>query len=254
MGASRTLVAADSDVINCGDIAAIDGVAKITIAAWTKRTSAGSIVAIGKRTGGGGGANQSLILPYSDGVIYFAVSNGSNAYGTVINNVTTWQHLALVFDGTLADNPTRLKGFINGAPQSLSFVGTVPTTTANCGDFKIGQADDFGHGDMSFAHCLLYTDALTADQIAEIMWKPGSLPASCVGYWAGFESGNEPDRSGSGNTGANTGAAEATDGPPVSIGELLRTVRASAAAVGGGSLLVRLQNEGLFCNYGGRAA
>jgi hypothetical protein len=51
-------------------------------------------------------------------------------YSTVIS-AGAWAHVAWAFDGSGGDNASRLKCYVAGAPLTLSWVGTIPATTAN---------------------------------------------------------------------------------------------------------------------------
>ena len=75
------------------------------------------------------------------------VRNGvNNAYGDTVTTLQAdqWYHLAMVYNGSGIDNASRLKLYINGVNESLTWVGTIPSTTcaSNTGDFRIGRYDD----------------------------------------------------------------------------------------------------------------
>jgi hypothetical protein len=62
------------------------------------------------------------------------MANGGNTYGyTSSGNATfgEWNHVGFVFDGNGAGNAERLKIFINGYEESVSYVGTIPALTHN---------------------------------------------------------------------------------------------------------------------------
>lgn len=59
-------------------------------------------------------------------------AGGTKATGTTANFVCSanaWHHVAYVFDGTATGNSNRMKIYVDGNPQALSFVNTVPSTT-----------------------------------------------------------------------------------------------------------------------------
>lgn len=72
--------------------------------------------------------NRFGVLKFSDDNIYVYCNNG-------IGNVSFASYLgaatlvSVVFDGSLTGNANRLKLYLNGVQQTLSFSGTVPTTT-----------------------------------------------------------------------------------------------------------------------------
>ena len=65
--------------------------------------------------------------------VLVSVSNGTNINGYTTNallTASTWKHVAFVFDGTQSTNATKLKVYVNGALQTLTFsAGTIDTST-----------------------------------------------------------------------------------------------------------------------------
>jgi len=59
-----------------------------------------------------------------------AASRGEFDYSTVYT-AGTWARVTMVYDGSQTDNPGRLKLYINGDNQTMSFVGTIPATGPN---------------------------------------------------------------------------------------------------------------------------
>jgi len=154
-----------SDNVALGDITQVDGVGKVTLAAWIKRSAAGAKVFVGKQA-----SNQDLgIEAYSDGKLYFDLSKGSSASGSITLNDTAWHHVALVFDGTLTGNANRLKGYVDGVQKTLTFSGTVGTLTSTSttafnigkmsGEYSAGQVDD----------TWLYARALSLAEVQDLM-------------------------------------------------------------------------------------
>jgi predicted esterase len=65
--------------------------------------------------------------------VHFTVANGTDVKGVTASNVVspnTWYHVAAVFDGTQTGNANRMKIYINGVSQTLSFTGTIPAITS----------------------------------------------------------------------------------------------------------------------------
>jgi chitodextrinase len=148
-----------------GNITQINGVSKVTLAAWIKRSASGAKVFVGKQA-----SNQDLAIEaYSDGKVYFDLSKGSTASGSITLNDTAWHHVALVYDGTLTGNANRLKGYVDGAQKTLAFSGTVGTTTSTnttpfnigkmSGEYSAGQVDD----------TWLYSRALSQAEVQDLM-------------------------------------------------------------------------------------
>jgi len=155
---------------------ALNSISKGSMLFLGKRNASTSHVIMGKHSGG----EAFVGYVYGDGVIYFQVNTTGSAYGYVTNSGTSWHNYALVFDGTASGNSNRCKIYINGAAQSLSFIGTIPATTpATAGVFRIGKdgtlADQqTGLTDMT----LIYTDAVSSSWVTTIYnnWNsPGNL-------------------------------------------------------------------------------
>ena len=165
---AMTFNRAATNYIDCGDINIIDGASVLTIAVWIKASATDSTLAIvGKRTDN----NNRMHIYIGDDRIYWNVSNGGSKYGHSAFTRTDWAHLVMVFDGSGADNASRLKGYVDGAAQSLSFAGTIATTLADHGTnaFTIGtQLGVDWAFDGQIGEVALWDTALTADQAGDL--------------------------------------------------------------------------------------
>jgi hypothetical protein len=129
-----------TDYVSIGNIAEANGQTAITLAGWVKRNAAGARVALGKQ--GSAGANTLTIAAWSDGRVYFGVGGSSWTGGSVQLDDTSWHHVAFVFDGALSGNALRLKGYVDGVQRTLTFGGTIPSTTSASTDpFRVGRID-----------------------------------------------------------------------------------------------------------------
>ena len=165
-----------SDNVTLGNITQINGASKLTLATWMKRTSAGSKVLIGKQA-----TNQDMAIEaYGDGRIYFQMSKGSDTYGYLSLNDTAWHHIALVFDGTLTGNANRLKAYVDGVQKTLTFKGTVSTsTTTNTTPFNIGKmSGEYSNGQVD--DTWLYARALNQAEIQDLMQPVADILAPSV--------------------------------------------------------------------------
>ena len=125
-----------NDYVSVGDIA-IDGLSSISIAFFFqyitrssdyahllgKNSSSSSRFGVGL-TGAGTTNNRTNLL--------LTMGNGSNAFGYTTDNFiadNVWTHAVYLFDGTQASNATRLRLFVNGNEKSLTYSGTIPTTS-----------------------------------------------------------------------------------------------------------------------------
>ena len=110
-----------------------NNVSKTTYAAWVNfdnlNTQNFIIFPDSGSTGHGFG-----FFDFGNGNIYFQSDNTTNSNrGSVSNSglYTTgqWVHFAQVYDGTATGNANRLKAYVNGNLLSLTFSGTIPSTT-----------------------------------------------------------------------------------------------------------------------------
>lgn len=132
---------------------------------------------------GGSSTTQIQIETFNDGMLYTEITSetdfGFFDYSTVVT-AQKWFHFAVVFDGTQSGNAGRLKMYIDGKSQSLSFTGTIPATTPSAGATAsevwllnyqtnnqwLGWADDMR----------LYHRALTQAEISWSMWYSPLTP------------------------------------------------------------------------------
>jgi len=117
------------NVADCGNLAGVlENVSTYTIEARIKFNSFSQwSTVLCKRTSDP--ARDVVIQCYSvTGQIGIAVSSG---YGYTSGTLNTgqWYHLAVVYDGSNTVDSTRLKLFIDGIQQTLTFLGTVPSLT-----------------------------------------------------------------------------------------------------------------------------
>jgi hypothetical protein len=116
--------------------------------------------------GAGGGDNDD---------IYCSVNTGSGAAagystGDIISTGTSY-HCAMVFDGGGAANADRLKLYIDGSEQTLTFSGTIPATRQENADDIILGANISAAGrefDGTINDVRIYNRALSEDEINDI--------------------------------------------------------------------------------------
>lgn len=174
------------DLIDCGTLSGMGGQTVLTLAFWGRRAgTVANFLPVGMRTD----TNNGFILNiYSDGNVYCNPSNGGLQYGSFASNDTTLHHWGMVFDGNGSTNADKLKAYLDGANQTLSFTGTIPTTTAAAdSSFKFGRSVPdaaFGTGDLSEG--ALWQAALTADEMGVLADGVCPLlvrPAALIHYW-----------------------------------------------------------------------
>jgi hypothetical protein len=128
-----------NDYVNCTNLAALNSTAQFTAEAWVTTT-----VGTGARRIMSKGGDFEILL-FDPNNIQCRVKNGTDSYGYTTSNplasVNTWVHVACVFDGSQTGNANRLKIYINGVLQTLTFSGTIPATVAtNASTLNLGSA------------------------------------------------------------------------------------------------------------------
>lgn len=142
---------------------------KFSMAGWMRRPSSATHQIFGFVDSS---SHYSGPYHFSDNIMYFLLANGSSAYGSSVQNIIGWNHWAMSFDGTQIGNANRLKGYLNGSPLTLTFIGTIPSTTSNnalADTFRIGRAqyaNFWSIGD--FAEIGMWQETLSASEILSL--------------------------------------------------------------------------------------
>jgi Concanavalin A-like lectin/glucanases superfamily len=119
--------------------------------------------------------DQWSIETWSDGQIYIELNLGSSTYGNIdystVMAAQTWTHLAVVFDGSGATNPDRLKLYVNGVPKTLAYSGTIASTWADVAGAPIifgrsGSASGPWNGKLD--DWRLWLRALSASEVSDL--------------------------------------------------------------------------------------
>lgn len=89
-------------------------------------------------SGGPGTSSNDVLFAYDPGLLgvgglIFQVNNGSDgsAYTTRPYVSNTWINTCVVFDGTQTGNQNRLKVYLNGVLENLTYSYTVPSSTSS---------------------------------------------------------------------------------------------------------------------------
>ena len=134
------------DFVDCGQITSLANASLFTISGWFNQTTLdqerfmfGTYTSV---------TNLIACYTWSDGKMYIDLRNGAISYGQFdYSSVVTagqWFHLAIVYNGSGVDNASKLKLYINGSLQTLSYNLTIPTNTnATQGDFRIGCLENY---------------------------------------------------------------------------------------------------------------
>ena len=110
----------------------------------------------------------------ADTTLKFQVNNGSDGNGSVPYTIGQYDNICVVYDGNQSTNATRLKVYINGNLQTLTFNYTVPASTSSTAftDCVIGIYSTANYANTSlFAGNLgtaqLYNKALTQSEVTQ---------------------------------------------------------------------------------------
>ncbi|MFA5644673.1 MAG: LamG-like jellyroll fold domain-containing protein, partial [Patescibacteria group bacterium] len=162
-----------NDYIDCGAFTQIDGIQKMTMVYWGKKSATNKLLPIGKRSDSSANASAIALNVWNDGLIYWNVSEFPVVRaGRCSFNDTNWHLFTMVFDGSLSGNENRLKGYIDGIQQSLFFTGTIPTSlTSIAGNMYIGassQSIATYYGSGSISDVRVYNRALSEEEIQQL--------------------------------------------------------------------------------------
>ncbi|MFZ3031617.1 MAG: LamG domain-containing protein [Candidatus Moraniibacteriota bacterium] len=168
------------DYVDAGDIASADGGTALTYAAWVYQDSLAvnkAITAKWTYQTQGSWAIQTDFTTNTKLQVFIPTSltdSGSGASATTPTSswsAGVWHHVVFIYDGSQGTDTNRLQVYIDGISQTLTFVGTMPTSMqASTAAVKIGQ---FG-GTLNrpwngkIDEVRIYNRALTAAEIAAL--------------------------------------------------------------------------------------
>ncbi|MFY8170451.1 MAG: hypothetical protein ACOVK2_04970, partial [Candidatus Fonsibacter sp.] len=118
--------------------------------------------------------NDDILFAVYGSTIFAQVNTGGDgsAYPVASFTSTAWTNCQIVFDGTQTGNANRLKMYINGVLQTLTFSYTVPATTSNLsfnsagiGAYSSGSFNNLLNGNVSVTE--LYSSALNQTQVTQ---------------------------------------------------------------------------------------
>lgn len=133
------------DIVDVGDISALNGVGQYTIEVWVKFQRFGTWDTVyAKRASQ---SDRAAVLQVYDesGAIGVAIDDGYY-YTDAPLTLGVWYHLAVVYDGAQATDTERLILYIDGAPATLlPYLGSAPvpaTTSTTASRFTLGAEYD----------------------------------------------------------------------------------------------------------------
>jgi hypothetical protein len=166
------------DTVTVGDLNILDGASALSVSTWVRASSPLQELdtAIGKysnvadqfqlQTGNSSWCGTSANIQVMLG---FGVLGCTGA----VHGADEWEHWTMVFDGAQTGDGNRLKFYLNGVQQTLSFTGgAIPATLySNSAPLRIGARDTNGNPSNTWSGSIddvrIYNRALTA---AEVGW------------------------------------------------------------------------------------
>lgn len=122
----------------------------------------------------GAGFTSDMLFSCYRGDLFYQINDGGDGSASItLPSTDTWLNLCLVFNGNGSTNADRMKLYINGVLQTLSYSYSVPATTPSAtGSVEIGRYTlSTGDGDLQFVgRCsvhALYNRALTQAEVTQ---------------------------------------------------------------------------------------
>lgn len=172
-----------NDYVDFGDINELDGVSAFSISFWgnidtledytgifEKYVDNNNRIGLGM-SGAGLGDNNDFLLN---------LANGNNYYGYSTSDILStnnWFHAVMVFNGSGSSNADRLKLYVNGSSVSLTFVGTIPSSTdSNTAVLNFGRGNGANYADGLFDSIKVFNKSLSSTEVSNI-YNYGSITA-----------------------------------------------------------------------------
>lgn len=180
--------------VNHGTGVPIASVSKFSASVWFRPSSLSAYRCI-YLEGGSADSSRTVLTLGGSGMgdsscLGATVANGSNSYGyTSTGKIATgnWYHAVVVFDGTLSGNANRLKIYLNGTQETLTFNGTIPATTANTttDSFFTGSITGSFVWDGRIDELGIWSRDLTSTEAGQLYNSGAGLPYSSFGGGGG---------------------------------------------------------------------
>jgi hypothetical protein len=126
VGPAMSFVGASTQRLDWGAVPSLSAIPRLTIELRGRR-----VAGEGFLVGRGASNATALHFGYRNSTdVFFRVGTGAaGADGEFAHSDANWHTLTGVFDGTQTGNAARLKIYLDGVPQTLSFTGTIPAVT-----------------------------------------------------------------------------------------------------------------------------
>ncbi len=135
-----------TDVINFGTNVFtnyLSGATQFTFGYWCKKDTSGSDMMAGSWEHSG--RDGMFIQWYTNGTIYFGISNGGSNNNTVsLSWADRYFYLVGVFDGSLANN-SRGKIYVDGSLTSFATATNITSFTTDASELQIGSLQNYSN-------------------------------------------------------------------------------------------------------------
>jgi hypothetical protein len=177
---SRHMGYSGQSYFDAGDINELDGISAFTLACWAKFDSLGDYHCLIGKSGSAGGFTDRIIMSLGGIAVgdntcgSVSLGNGANSYGytaTGLISTGVWGHWTAVFDGSQSGNSDRLKFYFNSIQRTLTFVSTIPATTASTSYPLVIGEDQSGLGRYLRGYIdevRIYTRSLSPTEISQL--------------------------------------------------------------------------------------
>lgn len=210
-----------NEYVQCDTITELSNVGSFSISLWVKHTS---LPATNRALRLYTSSTAWIEIMTNSGQGLLVVSNGSTTYGTFPASTFTtgtWQHLVMVFDGSGGTNADKLKGYVDNSNKTLTFTGTIPSTTATYTTEKFDIGRGFNGGSYfngSIDEVSIFDYALDSSQVSSLYnsGSPTDLDATS-GVTAPVHWWRMGDGSDTISTINDVGTGTAKDGTPTNM-------------------------------------
>ena len=235
-----------NDYVTFGRVSATEGASALTWSFWAyPRRFRDADVLLSKASIFSTGSWQIAMTSGCTGglqmIVYIptAAADGSTLGCSVVGafEIGKWKHYTIVFDGAGVANSDRLKIYVDGAPVTVDFIGTIPAATiVSTDNVTIGVSSAIAlQAGALMDDVRIYSRALTAAEVTQL-YKFGRtsqavtsrelITSGLNAHWTfdGPEiiAGSIRDRSSNATHGTSTGIATSTFYAPGKIGQALQ--------------------------------
>ncbi len=166
-----------SDFTDCGTPSGLNNAIACSYSGWAYRASTGTSCGFGGVFGdsSSGGLGRFSCIWFTDGNIYFACGPLAT-YAYCPLSGTGWKFIAVSYQASGLTNSDRLKVWINGVAQSLTFVGTTPNSNiGTVSPFAVGKDSSNRFTGGANAGVSVFTRAVALGDFEEMRLGPEPL-------------------------------------------------------------------------------